>query len=341
MKAILITTTIYVPEVLRVYRKFAPEVLFIIAGDKKTPHKEVRNLANELGNTLYLSDEEQEKLGYQSSAVIGWNKIMRRNIALLEAIKQKPDFIISIDDDNIPLENHYFEHFYKIFGTPFTGLMISSPNKWINVGEFLEPPVYHRGFPFDKRSFMKNFHFKPVFDKKIGVAAGLWLGDPDIDAMDRIVNKPLVLNVSEVLRGGFIVDNTNFTPFNSQNTAYRFELAPLMMVLVGVGRYDDIWASYIAERVLMETDYYVHFGQPFVWQERNPQNLWKNLKDELLGMEYTTQFCNDLLDIDIGEGSIIDKLYRIYSQLKTKSYIPPIVFELGEAWCRDLEKILC
>jgi hypothetical protein len=168
----------------------------------------------------------------------------------------------------------------------------------------------------------------------------MWCGDPDISAMERITNKPTVLEFSQLLQEGIILKNNQFGPFNSQNTAYIRELAPLMMVLVGVGRYDDIWASYIAERVMMSTEYHCHFGKPFVWQERNAQNLWKNLKDEMFGMEYTERFCSDLIASDIGSGSVIDKLERLYSELSKLDYLPPVVHELGSAWCRDIRNVL-
>jgi hypothetical protein len=158
--------------------------------------------------------------------------------------------------------------------------------------------------------------------------------------MERITNRPTAYHLSEVLRTGLLVDNVCFTPFNSQNTAYVAELAPLMMAWVGVGRYDDIWGSYCAQRVMMETNYHVHFGRPFVWQERNPQNLWRNLKDEILGMEHTSTFCDDLLAANLGDGSVIDKLSRLYEHLRRKDYLPLVVYELGKAWGMDVEKVL-
>ncbi|MFN3307470.1 MAG: hypothetical protein ACK42Z_09850, partial [Candidatus Kapaibacteriota bacterium] len=315
-------------------------IQFIIVGDKKTPHDLVRRTVAELGNAIYLSDEDQEKLGYECSKIIGWNKITRRNIALLEAIKLRPDFIITIDDDNIPIDLNYFRCFDDIFSATFSGIMVTSQTRWFNVGDLLEPPVYHRGFPYDQRNNRFNFQMKPVVNKKVAIAAGLWLGDPDIDAMDRLVNKPMVLGFSDLLCTGIVVDNQIFAPFNSQNTAYLYEIAPLMMVLVGVGRYDDIWSAYIAERILMETEYYLHFGKPFVWQERNTQNLWRNLRDELLGMEFTPQFCKDILNANVGEGHYLEKLERLYEHLKNKDYLPSIVYKLGKAWCKDVAKIL-
>jgi len=314
--------------------------MFFIVGDRKTPHDEVRRFVSSLGNAIYYSDIDQEKLGYSCSEIIGWNKIMRRNIALLEAIKYGADIIVSIDDDNIPLGYDYFEVFKSVLTSLYNGPMASSGTRWFNIGEFLNPPVYHRGFPCDYRHTDLKVRLSPLCNVKVGVAAGLWLGDPDIDAMERITNRPIAHHISEVLRTGLVVDNTCFTPFNSQNTAYVLELAPLMMVWVGVGRYDDIWASYVAERIMMETDYHVYYGRPFVWQERNPQNLWKNLKDEILGMEHTSRFCQDLVEAKLGEGSILEKLRRLYEHLRGKDYLPSVVYELGKAWCEDVERVM-
>ena len=340
MKVALITTTIYVPEVLQMYREMDKDVMFFVSGDKKTPHTETRSLVEKLGNAVYYSDKDQEKLGYRCSDIIGWNKIMRRSISLLEAIKYGADIIVSIDDDNIPLDGTYFADFVSVLSTPYSGLKASSHRGWFNIGDFMIPQIYHRGYPYDLRNSNSNYLISPTSGEKVGIAEGLWFGDPDIDAMERITNAPIVHRFSEVLRRGLVIDRMNFAPINSQNTAYVRELAPLMMPLVGVGRYDDIWASYIAERVMMTTDYCCHFGKPFVWQERNPHNLWTNLKDEIFGMEYTLQFCQDLLATDLGQGTILNKLERLYQRLRNKDYLPPVFYELGKAWCEDLRDIM-
>ena len=90
---------------------------------------------------------------------------------------------------------------------------------------------------------------------------------------------------------------------------------------------------------MMTTDYRCHFGKPFVWQDRNPHNLWQNLKDEIFGMEHSMRFCDDLLAVDLTEGTVLDKLERIYEHLKDRDYLPPVVCELGRAWCRDVRKV--
>ncbi len=336
----LITTTIYVPEVLALYRDCNKDVFIYVTGDEKTPHQETRRFIEGLGNAAYYDVEDQKKLEYASSEVIGWNKIMRRNIALLEALKHKADLIITIDDDNIPLNRNYFDDFVDILTKPFSGLQIFSDANWFNAGELLAPKVFHRGFPVNMRDRDLSYRCVPACNVKIGVAAGLWLGDPDVDAITGMTSNHRIHQISEVARNGVVVSNSLFTPFNSQNTAYLSELAPLMMVLVGVGRYDDIWASYIAERIMMETDLHVHFGGPFVWQERNPQSRLTNLKDEIFGMQFTDQFCRDLTGLDLGTGTILEKMRRLYDGLKSKAYLPPIIHDMGAAWCQDIESVL-
>jgi hypothetical protein len=339
-KVALITTTIYVPEVLEIYRDIGKDVTFFVTGDRKTPHDQVRKFVEGLGNAIYYSDSDQEKLGYKCSPLIGWNKIMRRNIALLEAIKYKPDLIVTIDDDNFPLDKDYFDHFVRVLGRSFTGLRIRTDEPFFNVGQFLSPTCYHRGFPHDSRHKQPQYEIIPAHDIKIGVAEGVCIGDPDIDAVDRVSQRPQVHHISEVLRQGIAVTAPTMAPINSQNTAYVSELAPLFMVWVGVGRYDDIWASYTAQRIMKTLGYGLHYGPPFAWQQRNPHNLWQNLRDEILGMECTPTFCEDLNRTDIGTGTVLEKLERLYEELKNKQYLPELVYRVGKAWCEDVAGLL-
>ena len=339
MRTCLITTTIYVPTVLCLYRQASKDITFIVAGDKKTPDDEVRTLCDELGNTVYLNAEDQEELGYECSDAIGWNCIMRRNIALLEAIKLKPNVIVTIDDDNIPLMPHfYFRALSLRLEWSFSGPMASEPNGWFNVGGLFDPPFVHRGFPYSEDPHA--FVVKPAANREIGVVVGMWYGDPDVNAVERMASAPVVTTMPGVLESGVIVGGHCFAPFNSQNTAYTYELAPLMPVLPAVGRYDDIWTSYIAQRIMWEHDQHVFYGQPFVYQERNPQSTMRNLKDEIYGMEYTGQFCGDLRQMKLGNGSPVEMLARVYEQMQGLDYLPDRLKRFCRAWIKDLDRVL-
>jgi len=336
MRTCLITTTIQVPEVLRLYRALDPDVHFVVAGDRRSPHEEIRALLDELGNGTYLSDTDQEAMGSRCSGVIGWNKIQRRNLALLEAIRRRPEAIVTIDDDNIPLSAGYFSQIAEVLATPFNGLAMRSHGDWFNAGELLTPAVWHRGFPYSRRE-PARLSSRAAVGERVGVLAGLWLGDPDVDAMTRIHEGPVVTDASVMAQRAVVLEPGGYGPFNSQNTAFLAELAPLMAVHVGVGRYDDIWASYIAERVMRDTGHVVAYGPPFVWQERNVQNLWTNLKDEVMGMESTDRFVAVLDDAVLEGDSVVERLRSLYQWLAKSDEVPTSVSDLGLAWCDDVD----
>lgn len=337
MKVALISTTINAPRVFALYRAFGPDVDIIVAGDRRTPHAEARALLAPLG-ARYLDCSDQDALGWASSEAIGWNCIQRRNIALLEAIRARPDVITTVDDDNIPLDANYFADVARILGQPFCGLAAGSETGWFDIGAFITPVAPHRGLPPEHRRGAGPV-LEGVVGARIGVAAGLWLGDPDTDAMTRIVARPNVLHISDAARAGIVVRAGCLTPFNSQNTAYIAELAPLMAMWVGVGRYDDIWASLFAQRVMLETGHLVHFGRPFVWQQRNAQDLLTNAEGELHGDRHTTHFARDLLDAKLSGKSIPDLMRQLFVQILDKTYVPDAMRRFAPAWCADIERI--
>lgn len=306
MDICLVTTTINVPHVLRRYRELGPGVPFIIAGDRKSPHEEIRALADEIGDCRYLTLEEQSEAHPVLSTVIGTDCIMRRNIAILEAAKLRPDVIVTVDDDNEPIGD-YFAEVRTAFEQPFNGSLASGA--WFNIGELAEDAYRYRGYPYSvpPRAEFARMNGSAA---RIGVVNGLIHGDPDINATQRIELGPVVRGYDTRATKGIAVNpRTTWTPINSQNTAWRAELAPLMLLPPGIGRYDDIWGSYIAQRVMEATDYHVLFGRPFVRQERNVQDVYRNLEDEIYGMRYTDRFVRCLKSVPVDRrASVLDNL---------------------------------
>lgn len=354
LKTALITTTIHVPRVLALYRKLGPDVQFFVAADEKTPLEAYEFCAG-IPNCEIYSPDRQRELGYECSALIGWNCIQRRNIALLEAVKWGADVIYSCDDDNISLdEDHWFnvsepfEYDNRLMRkAPFSGLKASSPTGWFDPGCLLVPQTKHRGFPISIKS---DPVFEPVIDARIGVAAGLCLGDPDIDAVTRIATAPIIHSVSELGRAGVVVDpRETKTVFNSQNTAFIRELAPAMFMAPFVQRYDDIYASLICQRVMRARDMHVHFGQPFIWQQRNEHNLLSDLRAELDGMDYVLDFSKWLDDIALFKkpdeyrdslSSITKQVRWIYEHLIDEYRFPAKAINAALAFLNDMEKVL-
>lgn len=356
MKIALITTTIHVPHALKAFREANPDVIFILAGDRKTPDVAVTDFLLDVPNHLYIGADLQSR--WRHSAFLGWNTIARRNIALLEALKWGADIIVSWDDDNFLLSTDYFDrfemlmargpnyfkridamHLENIPGEQFTwtGLSVSSMTGWFDSGSFYQPPVRHRGYPHQVTSCHE---LSQVANVKIGAASGVILGDPDISAIERIAKSPEVHGVSELLKQGIVVDPNTYAPFNTQNTAYLREFAPCFLMCPQFGRYDDIWASLLCQRIMREKDYRLHIGQPFVWQQRNEHDLVADLKAEMLGTEYTPQFAKWLNDFKFESSDVNEMTWEFYQKLPV--YLPSITLprDLYVAWFEDVQEAM-
>ena len=273
--------------------------------------------------------------------MIGWNCIQRRNIALLEAIKLNPDIILTIDDDNYPVDDNYKADMI----TAFTGgntLKIQTTTGWYNPGDMLFPNVVARGYPLSQRHVDNEpSSVKTLNDNdKIGVVASLWLGDPDIDAVERICCQPDVTSMMTDVN--YALHPDTWAPFNTQATAFRTIFAPFMMVWPGVGRYDDIWASYLTQRAMEDSDYRLSFGHPLVRQDRNPHNLVTDLKNEIYGMEYNEAMINEIRNlpfvqkIETIQDSIV-VLNKWYDTLYQTKWLPDNTCAAFDAWYADVD----
>ena len=341
MKTALITTTINVPEVLRLHRAIDPDVAFFVAGDEKTPHGQLHALLRaDLSNATYYTPNTQRGREYACSDLIGFNCIQRRNIALLEALRWGADIIVSVDDDNLPVDEAYFSWFRTLLDSlSWNGLSVTAP--WFDPGQLLLPPAPHRGLPIDAQT---RFEVRPVTQAKVGVAAGLCLGDPDVGAITRIALGPTVTSVSELGRNGVVFTSreASWTVFNSQNTAFIRELAPALFMPPGIGRYDDIVASLVCQRVMRERGLSVHFGPPFIWQQRNAHDLRKDLRDEAWGVENIGRVAIALDEVtSMTSFSVLDSVRHIYERLGgTNQLLPEISVKAALAFCDDVEKVL-
>lgn len=339
MRLALVTTTINVPEVLCLYRTFGPDVEMFVAMDDKTPFMDTVALCSEIGAQVFQPDSDDRT--WKCSRLIGRGTIGRRSIAILEALKQGADVIVTIDDDNIPLDCLYFNEFKEILmpGFGFSGMQVGVPNQWLDYGRWLSPPAVQRGVPQPSAYHFPNESVSFVTGAKVGVAQGICLGDPDTSAIDRISRQPDVHQVSQLLHAGVVVHPGARTVSNTQNTAFVRELAPCFLMVPQFGRHDDIYASLICRRVMRETGHYLHLGKPFCWQQRNQHDLLTDLRAEMWGMENIIRFTEWLDAFDLS-GSVLDIVRHIYRNVTDFAWMPEGVCELGTAWCDDCESVL-
>lgn len=339
----LITTTINVPHVLTQWAECLTEDdVIIVAGDLKSPHIEIADLVRGLRNSYgvhaeYRAPDRQKK--WASSEVIGWNCIQRRNIALLEALSFDPKFILTIDDDNAPaiVDPLQVEDYLIVLGKDVTSSVVTSRSGWANPGDICVPRVTHRGLPMRQRHNFSTLTWR-VERSQIGVAEMMVLGDPDIDAVERIVVQPNVTHIQDELA----LAAGTWAPFNSQAVIYRAKLAPLMMVWPGVGRYDDIWASYLARCVMDSYDLGVLYGTPAVRQDRNEHNLLHDLQLEMMGMTWTDDLVRVLRNVKFDErhDTLMKRLTWVYRTLDEEcGFLPEQTKNSFITWLEDLASI--
>jgi hypothetical protein len=301
MNKYIVTTTIQPPTEATLLFSKLQDWKLIIVGDKKTPHTEYDN-----GNWIYLHPDYQQKTYPETSDLIGWNCIMRRNIGFLEAYKLGADIVASVDDDNIPYKEWGEELLVgqdlpvKIFHNP---IGVLDPLQLTN-----HPELWHRGFPIDRLYEKKTVTYTGIETKEVIFQVGLWDGDPDVDALCRLMFKPTNLNLT--INDTFSSDN--YIPFNSQNTFIARKALPSYMVLPHVGRSDDIWGGYIAEYILNTRPI---FTKATTYQKRNEQHIYKNLDDELLGYRKTSR----LLDaMHMWNAIIPEKTLRAFNSYRNE-----------------------
>lgn len=256
---------------------------FVIVGDIKTPHQEYQKLCEQNKCVVYLHPNDQDILYPELSKVVGWKTIQRRNIGFVYAYQSGANIIATVDDDNIP-----YDDWGKNLLVGKTCEVYEYKNRLCN---YFDPfsitnqkHLWHRGFPIEHLNSKNDIELLRKQSIFCSIQADFWDGDPDIDAICRLTSKPLVK---------FDKFEPFFTrqpaPFNSQNTFLHRSVFPYYSVWPSVGRMDDIWAGYSLRSVLDKNKQIV-YCPPSVYQERNPQDLVKNLENECIGYRYTKQF---------------------------------------------------
>ncbi len=285
------TTTINRPtKALKLFAK-NKNCKLIVSLDKKSKDFKLKN-------SIVLSTKYQEKKWPRLSKLVGWNCIQRRNFAILEAYERGAEMIALIDDDNIPYNNW----FKNIFLNKQIKCNEIKTNKKIfdPVGYTNHSNLWHRGLPLE---LVNNRKYKKEKKKLIkpDIQANFWNGDPDIDAVCRMIFKP-ECNFKKNL---FPFFSKKISPFNSQNTLITRKVIKDYFLFPHIGRMDDIWASFY----VTSKKYRVLYNEPTVYQQRNVHNLIKDFKDEYVG------YVNSL--------KLVESLYKnsenIYNFLPKKS----------------------
>ena len=333
----LVTTTINVPTVLDAYsanaRRFGHEPMLLVVGDRRTPPQAATWLAA-LGadgtDVEYLDVHAQRRWLKRFPALdrlLPWNSIQRRNLAYLRAAERGAQTIITVDDDNIPTDADFIGA-HGVVGHIRTVETVAAANGWFNVCELLEtqPPVpfVPRGFPPAERHAASDLSYGSAA-RRVVVNAGLWTGDPDVDAATRMVLSPTVSGLRPDTCQRIALASGTWCPFNSQNTAFDATLLPCMyLVVMGatyrgmvIDRHDDVWMSLFAQKIIEQMGDAVTFGEPLVNQVRNNHNVLDDLAGEVPGMLLTDTFVRLVRGLELQETSYVGCYQELIEGLRS------------------------
>lgn len=299
------TTTIYPLDFLDAYAdnllRFGHErdVTIYVAGDRKSPPEceaqAAACRARGVNARFFAIDDQHDYLKRfpDLGAIIPENTDNRRNVAYLAALEDGAEIIISIDDDNYCLEDVDFLGQHARVGTECEEPEAVGADGWFNLCTFLEADpepasLYPRGFPYGRRGDGTG-RIEGSARGRVAVNVGLWLLDPDTDAVGRLQDRP---HVRAWTGDTALLGRGVRCPINTQNTAVSREaMAVYYYVRMGarlrglvLDRFGDILSGYFLQVCADAVGDRIRIGDPVVEHRRHPHDLLVDLYHELAGI---------------------------------------------------------
>ncbi len=327
MKYIVITSIFEPTEAVYEFAKLSDYEL-IVVGDKKSPAKWICD------NATFLSVDDQERFDSNLSKILPFNHYCRKMIGYLYAIKNGADIIIDTDDDNIPKSNWKFPEFEGSFDC------IPEDKGFINIYQhYSKDNIWPRGLPLKNitTNYSNVFADISTNEIKVGVWQGLADEDPDVDAIYRLTSNKLC---NFEYRVPCVIKSGTLTPFNTQNTAIRKELFPLMYLPTYVTfRFTDILRGLIAQPIMWLYGYHLGFISATVIQKRNEHDFMVDFESELPMYKYTEKVVELTTNCISASDSIDSNIYNTYSALLRAGIVQEKELLTLEAWLKDIQNI--
>lgn len=306
-KAIVITTINPPTEAVSIIADgFSDKSQIIVIGDRKTPdhwtHRGVR----------FVSVEEQRDMYPEFADLIPYNHYCRKNIGYLFAIQSGAQEILETDDDNLP-----YNDFGLVGDAP---AKLISNTKYCNIYSwFTDRNIWPRGLPLDEiRS--KGIVNHNSFSGNVGIVQWLADEDPDVDAIYRLTTNDRVVFERNK---SYILDKGVWCPFNSQNTLFKHVAFDALYLPCYVSfRMTDIWRSFVAQRLLWEKGLYLQFSSATVAQERNPHDLMRDFRDEIIGYTENKKIIEIISSEKLDGLSEHEKPIALYRGLNSAGIVP-------------------
>ena len=307
----------------------------IVIGDNKTP------LNWQHDKCSFYSILDQKKSGFTIIRQLPENHYTRKNLAYLYAIKSGATRIIDTDDDNFPniIEwNELLKSEFEILEhAPSENITFKNIYSYFSNSDI---PFWPRGFPLNlintEGSNIKSNDIKITHTKNVGLWQCMVEGDPDIDAIHRLIfdKTPQFISKKPLLMGKGV-----FCAINSQNTLWLDpDLFPLLYLPSTVSfRFTDILRGYIAQSVINASSKNWGYFQATSYQERNDHNLMNDFRSEVSMYSNMEDIFQIIFESCKSTHSIFDNLMNCYSSLCQNDFVNDEELKILSSWMNDLK----
>lgn len=286
---------------------FGPDDELIVVED--SPHKTI-----DARTEHHYSHAEIAELLGDASWIISRRDGAVRCFGFLIAWFGGHELVVTLDDDCLPTE---------CFASR-------------TIGQAYREAMYHVGWQESVYGLRtRGIPYRDLGSVQSFLHMGLWSNVPDLDAICE-----LHAIGSGKSPGGFappggrrIVNDRQFFPMCGMNLAFRRELIPAMYFpLMGegqpFGRFDDIWAGVISQRICRHLRLPVSVGEPHVEHSR-ASDPFVNLKKEAPGVAVHEYLWRIVDECQFDGSDALDSVQELSSHLRCQA--DEYVIRLGEA----------
>ena len=239
------------------------------------------------------------------------------SFGLLIALERKPDMIVFIDDDTLPLDQDYLGTHWKMLESK--PKILESDTKWLNSIDPYQSKFFPRGFPYSAR--------KPAFVKDVshGITRiianqGLWQNIPDLNAIDYLHwNDRNICKTHD-----FTTAIGNWATVCSMNLAFLPEIIPafyqLPMPAMDVARFDDIWSGLFLKKCADVLGNGISTGNPLCSHNKFPRNIFDDIKAEMIGLEINETLFRELEKIELTNKTYLENYRQIATKLNPEAF---------------------
>lgn len=207
----------------------------------------------------------EEVMGEYADCLTNFNGGIRNlGFAYVAKYLKDIDYIITLDDDEIPLGDPIKDH-------------VDALNRRVPISWMSTASEYMRGFPYGIRD-----------EAEVVLSHGVWEGVADWDAPTQLVmgsHRPVEFYKGPIPKGIYY-------PMCAMNIAFKPKLLPWIFQApwaLGINRYDDIAAGIVSKREIDKNGWAVVTGYSRVRHER-ASNTFANLRHEAPGIEINETF---------------------------------------------------